>query len=261
MTFTRHSLMQRTWRRISSITIDGAETAGAIWDAWTELAGWMVLLWLLLVTSTQVIAGDLERAKRWGDVRGDGKPLRDHQVAALRDTFAVGVQGDGPESWLVHDLRIGRHSQFSQPGTIPGAEFGADRIDNNILCETAQRERDVTLSVEYIGARKKGAPFYAALTGRVVDGDGALDNLSLSTGELVRRGERRDLTARPGTTFRPHRLMIARTASRSDTAVSLHETLEAALLAVDACLRDDLCSWLGGYLSAEGRFVDTRTRR
>jgi hypothetical protein len=52
MNQTRHWPMQRYWHRISSITTDGAETASVIWDAWTEIAGWMVLLWLLLVTST-----------------------------------------------------------------------------------------------------------------------------------------------------------------------------------------------------------------
>jgi hypothetical protein len=46
------STLQRYWRRMSTVTIDGAETASAIWRAWREMAGWMLLLWLLLVTST-----------------------------------------------------------------------------------------------------------------------------------------------------------------------------------------------------------------
>jgi hypothetical protein len=213
---------------------------------------------LLLVTATQAIQNDMERVKLWD------APLRGHQIAVLRDTFAL-VRGSDPENWLVHDLKIGRRSQFLQPVAVPGTEFATGRWRNDIIYETAQIGMDVAISVEYVGPRKTGAPFFATLIGLNPDAPDAPQaprvHLPLSTGTPIRQGEEAELTTRSDVTFRPVRLVIPRTPSQADTKFSLHGKLEEALLAADEVLRGDLCSWLGGYLNSEGRFIDTRTRR
>ena len=211
----------------------------------------------LLVSATQVIT----RATR--HLRGTPNiDARDHRVAALYDTFATVVPGNGPENWLIHDVRIGRRSQFIQNSPISGAEFATNRRSNDLSIEAVQANMDVELIVEYVGPQKSCAPFYASLVGRQLEEPTGSEILPLSniiTG-VIAPGTRLNVTTRAHAAFRPSRLMIMGTPPRPDTAVSLHATVEAALLAADDFLRPDLCAWLGGYLDNKGHFVGTRAR-
>jgi hypothetical protein len=71
----------------------------------------------------------------------------------------------GASDWLIHDIKIGNRSQFSQAGTIPADMFLSTAIDNFVSFETAQAAMDVKIIVEYIGACPKGQRFYASMIG------------------------------------------------------------------------------------------------
>jgi hypothetical protein len=68
--------------------------------------------------------------------------------------------------WIVHDIRIGRRSQFVQAGDVPGDLFAEDAQVGPISFETIQTIMDVALLVSYRGDDPEGAVFRAKFVGR-----------------------------------------------------------------------------------------------
>jgi len=71
----------------------------------------------------------------------------------------------GASDWIIHDIKIGNRSQFSQAGSIPADMFRSDSIDVFVTFETAQTAMDIKLIVEYVGACPRGQRFFASMIG------------------------------------------------------------------------------------------------
>jgi len=74
-------------------------------------------------------------------------------------------QLNGASDWIIHDIKIGNRSQFSQAGAIPADMFRSTAVDSFISFETAQTAMDIKIIVEYVGACPTGQYFYASMIG------------------------------------------------------------------------------------------------
>lgn len=77
-------------------------------------------------------------------------------------------QLNGASDWLIHDIKIGNRSQFSQAGSIPADMFLSTAIDSFVTFEVAQTAMDIKVIVEYIGAHPEGQCFYGSMIGTAV---------------------------------------------------------------------------------------------
>lgn len=77
------------------------------------------------------------------------------------------VPSDIAGSFSILDLRVGKNSQFTSAGAVPGRTFQENAVAVGLRCDTAQISQDVTLQVQNIG----GAPqtFRAAVIGAAVE--------------------------------------------------------------------------------------------
>ncbi len=77
------------------------------------------------------------------------------------------ILGGHPERWLINDIRVGKRSQFSQSGDVPGEMFRATTLDSFVGFETVQTAMDFSICVTYIGDEPKGEPFTCGVLGTV----------------------------------------------------------------------------------------------
>jgi len=77
------------------------------------------------------------------------------------------IPSDIAGSFSILDLRVGKNSQFTSSGAVPGRTFQENSVGIRLMLDTAQISQDVTLSVQNVG----GAPqtFRAALIGSAVE--------------------------------------------------------------------------------------------
>lgn len=77
------------------------------------------------------------------------------------------IPSDIAGSFSILDLRVGKNSQFTSSGAVPGRTFQENSVGIRLQLDTAQISQDVTLSVQNVG----GAPqtFRAALIGSAVE--------------------------------------------------------------------------------------------
>lgn len=73
--------------------------------------------------------------------------------------------GKGASDWIIHDIKIGNRSQFSQAGSIPADMFRSSAIDSFVTFDTCQTAMDFKIIVEYVGAIPKGQRFFASAVG------------------------------------------------------------------------------------------------
>ena len=61
-----------------------------------------------------------------------------------------------PEDWIVNDIRIGHHSQFSQSGDVPGDLFAETTNNNHVVFERLDRWNDIEVLATYRGKNPEG---------------------------------------------------------------------------------------------------------
>jgi hypothetical protein len=76
------------------------------------------------------------------------------------------------ELFVIEDIWVGNVTQLAVAGSIPAAAFAADALDNYVSMDAAAAGTSIRFRVRYVGKDPKGAVFYGALIGRVVDGGG-----------------------------------------------------------------------------------------
>jgi hypothetical protein len=81
----------------------------------------------------------------------------------------IAIEGDR-NHWLVHDLKVGNRSQFlNKQGPARGTEFGPGGILEHLRLETCQISMDFVMEVEYVGPRREGEVFKAAIVGTAIE--------------------------------------------------------------------------------------------
>lgn len=86
------------------------------------------------------------------------------QVTAFRPEQ---IEIENAEHWLVHDIKVGNRSQFSQSGDIPGEMFAPGVQGGAVSLETVQTAMDLVFEVTYTGPELDGEQFRARVTGAV----------------------------------------------------------------------------------------------
>jgi hypothetical protein len=71
----------------------------------------------------------------------------------------------GPDNWVINDVKVGNQSQFAQSGDIPGEVFGSTTIDAFLKFTTVQTAMDFVVVATFVGASESGAPFVCAVLG------------------------------------------------------------------------------------------------
>lgn len=72
---------------------------------------------------------------------------------------------DNAKDWMVHDIKVGNRSQFSQRGDVPGEVFAANAQGTEFSFETVQTAMDFAITVSYRGPNTEGDFFSAAVIG------------------------------------------------------------------------------------------------
>lgn len=75
------------------------------------------------------------------------------------------IIGGTPRDWIVNDIRIGRRSQFSQSGDVPGEFFASTGIGSFVSFETVQVAMDFVMLVTHVGSEETGALFVCSVFG------------------------------------------------------------------------------------------------
>jgi hypothetical protein len=101
-------------------------------------------------------------------------PRQPTRVAARATKGAVDIERlqisgagtpGGSADWIVNDIEIDGRSQLSQKD-LPGSLFGGDRVTASFNgFDPIERNREVVVTVTYVGPNPEGAPFYGAIVG------------------------------------------------------------------------------------------------
>lgn len=123
-------------------------------------------------------------------------------VTDLLGLHTVDGYGEDCTAWLIHDMKIGNISLFSQSVPIPAEAFVKA---TEYVTTTCQAGQDIQLVVEYVGSNPNGKSFHAAVVGSI---DGFKAVLPLSAGNIL-PGSKAQITCRPQIgPFRPNRLVL-----------------------------------------------------
>lgn len=100
------------------------------------------------------------------------------QMAFRPERLIISGAGSGASAWMIDDVKIGDEAQFVEGG-IPGDFFSATAVDTAVNFSAAIPGCEIQLRVRYVGDKPEGEPFYAAMIGRGLDGQGRACRVAL----------------------------------------------------------------------------------
>ena len=173
--------------------------------------------WTTLVPRVPIVDRPARRAMLPMSSGCNIRPGAPHTVASRPQISMFGperivISGD-PDRWLIHDIKVGRRSQFSDEGTLPGAVFAPGAEDAEVRLDIVPTGGKFAITVEYVGPEPDGEPFQCTAIGAAVDSLDPVEPrriyLPVSSGVRILPSTGAQITAtQQDIAFRPERIIL-----------------------------------------------------